>query len=719
MTYSQIFSRYWANKTINYSIRVLLALIGVVIPCWYLEQNATVTPLILGIIAAALSETEDRLSGRLKAILLTFFCFAIATFSVELLFNTPILFALGLLFSTVLFIMLGALGPRYASIAFGSLLIAIYTMLGAANSPDLFYQPILLLTGCAWYYFISLIWQIFWPLQPIQQNLAAIFETMAICLDIKHKLFYPTSYSLPQSYRLDEIKNNEHMVAALNNCKTSLLTRTKTDNVIGNRDPYLKIYFVAQDIHERISSSYYSYQSLSNTFSRSDILFRFQHLLYNQSLACREVARCLSLGLCYQHSQASILALDELQQSLIAIKEQQRPEWRLSIIQLEYLFNNLTMIERQFTNISSHEHNFDTKEDWALFDQTAHTLTAMWQRLKVNLTTDSILFRHAIRMAIAFTVGYGIIQLFDLTHGYWILLTTLFVCQPNYSATKKKLIARVAGTIIGLLAGTILLTLFPSHDSQLVLMSFSGVLFFGFRLANYGFATAFITMLVLFCFNQVGEGYSVILPRLTDTIIGCILAVMAVSFIFPDWQSKRLHKVMADTIQAHQDYLFNIISQYQTGKNDSLAYRLSRREAHDNEAALSAAISNMLIEPGKYQAAVTESFRFLGLCHSMLTYISALGAHREQLSDKKINQLVIEAHQIIDDHLSQIQSQLTNKDFNNNLNANAEKRIDERLSIWRDEDDDSTKMVLQQLHFIHQMLPEMSSLSKMLNLSNK
>ena len=122
---------YWANKTVNYSLLILTTLLGVVIPAWYLHLNSLIIPLILGIIAAALAESDDSFTGRLKSQSLTLICFAIASLSIEFLFNTPWLFALGLFSSTFGFIMLGAIGPRYASIAFGSLLIAIYAMLGA------------------------------------------------------------------------------------------------------------------------------------------------------------------------------------------------------------------------------------------------------------------------------------------------------------------------------------------------------------------------------------------------------------------------------------------------------------------------------------------------------------------------------------------------------------------------------------------------------------
>ncbi len=132
---------FWANKTISYSVLILITLLGVVVPAWYYEQNTLITPLILGVIAAALAESDDSFSGRLKAVLLTFICFAIAAFSIELLFNTPWLFAIGLFVSTFGFIMLGAVGPKYASIAFGSLLIAIYAMLGAHQSVNIWFQP--------------------------------------------------------------------------------------------------------------------------------------------------------------------------------------------------------------------------------------------------------------------------------------------------------------------------------------------------------------------------------------------------------------------------------------------------------------------------------------------------------------------------------------------------------------------------------------------------
>lgn len=100
---------YWANKTVNYSVLILLTLLGVVIPLGIISSTLG-SPLILRVIAAALADRDDRFSGRLKSIILTLICFAIAAFSIEILFQTPWLFALGLFTSSFGFIMLGAMG---------------------------------------------------------------------------------------------------------------------------------------------------------------------------------------------------------------------------------------------------------------------------------------------------------------------------------------------------------------------------------------------------------------------------------------------------------------------------------------------------------------------------------------------------------------------------------------------------------------------------------
>ena len=85
------------SSNLLFSIRMLISLTGSTLVPWYLGYVSYVIPLTLGVVAAGLSEIDTRLLSRCINILLTLVCFAVATFSVELLFNIPLLFIIGLM----------------------------------------------------------------------------------------------------------------------------------------------------------------------------------------------------------------------------------------------------------------------------------------------------------------------------------------------------------------------------------------------------------------------------------------------------------------------------------------------------------------------------------------------------------------------------------------------------------------------------------------------
>lgn len=220
----------------------------------------------------------------------------------------------------------------------------------------------------------------------------------------------------------------------------------------------------------------------------------------------------------------------------------------------------------------------------------------------------------------------------------------------------------------------------------------------------------------MFCFDQLGEGYAVILPRFIDTLIGCLLAVAAVTFILPDWQSRRLHSVMAESVMANKTYLGQIIGQYRLGKHNDLSYRIARRHAHNQASLLSSAITNMLVEPGRYRSSADDSFRFLTLNHALLSYISALGAHRERIIDQSTHLLILDAHREIHSLLNKLHNQLESDQA---IEADVQQYsdIESKLAQWRKNEAGSTQMVLQQLHLIYRMMPELHQLAN--NFANR
>jgi uncharacterized membrane protein YccC len=217
--------------------------------------------------------------------------------------------------------------------------------------------------------------------------------------------------------------------------------------------------------------------------------------------------------------------------------------------------------------------------------------------------------------------------------GYWILLTTLFVCQQTFGDTVSRMGQRIAGTALGVVAGWALLQLFPQPLVQSVIAVAAGVLFFATRATRYLLATAAMTLLVLMCFNQVGDSGLLLVPRLVDTAIGSAIAGLAVLLVLPHWQARRINELAATAMRSHAGYLRRIVEQYGTGPRDHLDYRLARRNDHNADAALSTAVSDMFREPGYVRPRAGIALRFLIRSHTLLSYLSALGAHRAALPD--------------------------------------------------------------------------------------
>ncbi len=358
--------------------------------------------------------------------------------------------------------MLGGLGQRYATIAFGALLIAIYTMLGTSLYEHWYQQPMYLLAGAVWYNVLTLIGHLLFPVRPLQDNLARCYEQLARYLELKSRMFDPDIEDESQAPLYDLALANGQLMATLNQTKLSLLTRLRGDRGQRGTRRTLHYYFVAQDIHERASSSHIQYQTLREHFRHSDVLFRFQRLM---SMRARRASNCHAVFCCVSlinmiRILSALLRILMLRWSGCAITA------RLLIYSKHWDFysNNLRAIDAQLATIESEQaqalpHNNDENE---LADDSPHGLSDIWLRLSRHFTPESALFRHAVRMSLVLCFGYAIIQITGMHHGYWILLTSLFVCQPNYNATRHRLKLRIIGTLVGIAIGIPVLWFVPS-----------------------------------------------------------------------------------------------------------------------------------------------------------------------------------------------------------------------------------------------------------------
>ncbi|NUF31558.1 TIGR01666 family membrane protein [Acinetobacter oleivorans] len=647
---TQIFNSFKTNSILIYCLQILIVLTGTTLGLLWLGHNELIVPVTLGAIAAALTDFDDRLSIRLRN--LVYVCLLFFTVSSILGFLAPykIFFILYLSLSSAFFILLGALGQRYATISFGTILLSIYSMFGLGEYAHWYQQPTYFVYGALWYGFTSILFFIIKPTLPLQDKLSQIFKEISVLLQAKARLFDPDNKENVEQLLYELSLQNTQVAQSLNQIRSSLLTRLKASRVSNKSIYWLNLYFFARDIHEQATSNYLHYEHIQQNFSRSDLIFRFQKNLRLQAQACQDLAQCILHNRPSQPSQESRTVLNHLESSL---KDwiQQHPQ-NFEVKNLRLIFDNLKGMHEQFEQLQYAqpfpENNTQTRQEHLnLLDDDIQGFSDLILKLRQQLTPQSALFRHAIRIAVVFAAGYAISLLPFAQHGYWILLTSLFVCQITYFATKSRLKLRTIGTLLGVLLGIPILYFVPSIEGQLIITIICGVCFFYLRQKKYALATLMATLMVLLIFNLKGAGYSIILPRLIDTLLGCFIAWLAVNFIWPDWNFRNIPNNIKKSSKATLDYFNVIVEQYQYGKNQDIEYRRIRRAAHNAQIELSNMISSLSAEPNPNPQLIHYAFRYLVYSHSQLSYVAALGSQRQKIDEEQVLQLLLRCQEIL------------------------------------------------------------------------
>ena len=688
-----------------YCLQILIVLSGTTLGLYFLGLQQLIVPTTLGAIATALTDFDDRLSIRLRNLAYVCVLFFSVSSILDFLHPYKFFFILYLSLSSACFILLGALGQRYAAMSFGTILLSLYSMFGLGEYSVWYFQPSCFVLGALWYGCTAIVFYILKPTLAVQDNLARCFNQVADLLNAKARLFDPDNRDNVEALLYDLSLQNSTVVQSFNHTKSSLLTRLKASRANQNIIYWLNLYFLVQDIHEQASSNYLHYEQLHQNFSRTDLIFRIQKNIRLQALACQALARCILNNQTYVSDPTTTQALLNLHSSM--------QDWirdhphNIEVKNLQLILNNLDSVHERFQHLNELQSRQEQRyqqhiDNLNLYDDDIHDWHDLWLKLSQHLTPQSALFRHAVRIAFVFTVGYGISLLPFAQHGYWILLTSLFVCQMRYFATKSRLKMRTLGTILGVVLGIPLLYFVPSIEGQLLLTIIFGVCFFYLSSKKYAMATLMATLMVLLIFNLKGAGYAIILPRIIDTLIGCAIAWFAVSFIWPDWDFRNISNTIKKASDATLNYFNAICEQYQHGKNNSLAYRSARRTAHNAQTELVSMISSLSTEPNPNPELVHHAFRYLVYSHSQLSYISALGSHRDLVQDTQVLELMLWCQNTLN-HVLLHQQALAELDIQQKLaeikSLNAQETMSPNLHL-----------VLKQISLLLETLPELLKL---------
>lgn len=259
--------------------------------------------------------------------------------------------------------------------------------------------------------------------------------------------------------------------------------------------------------------------------------------------------------------------------------------------------------------------------------------------VRANLTLRSSACRHALRLAIALGIAVALYRGIPLARGYWVPMTALLVLKPDYASTFGRGLARIAGTLIGVIAATgLVLIPDPSHAFNLLWIVLLGAGMYAVINFNYALFSAFVTaeIVILLSFFEHVAPLAAAADRTLDTIVGSALALLIFMF-FPTWQRSSLTTVLADFMAANRRYLCSILALIAGDRNapaasaicaDSPAStsqaRTAIRLARANAVAV---IEQAQSEPGARAATLQPAVALLMTLHRSVDALVSLEAH--------------------------------------------------------------------------------------------
>ncbi len=219
--------------------------------------------------------------------------------------------------------------------------------------------------------------------------------------------------------------------------------------------------------------------------------------------------------------------------------------------------------------------------------------SSAWATLRASLTPRSIAFRHAVRMAVSFSLALLVSRVLQLPHGYWLPMTAAIVLRPDFAATFNFGLLRVVGTVLGLVLTTALLHITPNEPwAHLALMAVLCMAFRYLATAHYGIAVAALTGAVVILLSFYGVNPSTaVLDRVVNTALGCSLALLAY-IVWPTWERGRARGALAIMLDAYASYLLALA---QPGQRS--AHRETRSAARTARSNAQASIERMRSEP--------------------------------------------------------------------------------------------------------------------------
>lgn len=494
-----------------------------------------------------------------------------------------------LLILALLFGVTAEISPLHGRMLPATLVSAIFALSMVGIYP-IWFAPAIYITGTIWYGLFTYVWFRLWQEQPMRESLSLLYRQLADYFEDKYSLL--TQHIDPETALPPLLKRQQQVMDTITLIYQQVYMITDLKHPRHKR--LMQAFQVALDLQEHITVSLHLPDEVQKLVeeSHAEAVIRFNAKIISNRL------RILAYNILY-HRQPTVFNMDQELSALAKIAHQ-HPDNPVGA----FCYYHFSRIAHLLSSQSP------------LYIRTlmqGQSILPFWRALKSYCSFKSVGLRNSARLGITLAAGSGIGSMLNLPKPYWILLTIMLVSQNGYNATRIRIQHRALGTMFGILAGAGILQLHYPQNTMLLLMMVITLCSYLIVRKNYGIAVIGFTITAVYTLQIVAlSGMDILLPRLIDTVIGCILVFASTIWLWPQWQSGLLRQNAHNALESYQQHLRLMFSQEDNAPGLSYS-RMKVNQAHNT---LFTSLNQAMQEPGFNSRYLTDMR--LWITHSQL-----------------------------------------------------------------------------------------------------
>ncbi|MBD2358199.1 FUSC family protein [Tolypothrix sp. FACHB-123] len=554
--------------------------------------------------------------------------------------------------TTFIVIFLAGLAGLFGSVAASvSLVISIMYVVALAkfaSFPDLsavLWQCLLSLAGGIWAMVLSLgLWAIR-PYTPVMESVAKCYLSLSKFVELaSQRVLNPEDM---QNWTKQFLQAQDTVTQDLSDARNnwaSVWTRQKTVNLRGNQ-----LLILIEDANQIINSVVAEVELLAIA-SPSPLFSGLQPEIWQVMAELAIAMQTLSTAIVKGRSSVHLGDLDRkieaLEHQWLILRSQVvnrtndlHTDEYADLVNLRKIATSLTKLTQQLHSDAEIVANLSTgKRHSHICREISPPQPSegfSWiNTLRDNLNFDSVLFRHALRLALITTIAELVASILQFPTGYWVTLTAIVALKPNFGGTTQTTVQRVLGTFIGGIIGIALVVLIKNPLAiaiWILLLMFTAM---SVRSLSYSLFTMMQTPVIILLLNVISTGgWQIGVLRIVDTLAGGILVLLGSYLLFPSWERQQLPSQLEKTIRANLVYFQQVIANYLNSRQaaDNSINTLRHQAALENANA-EAAAQRLFGEPRHVQGEVEPVMTLMIYIRAFFSSVTTLGEHLREFS---------------------------------------------------------------------------------------